>query len=223
MGNLIFFERCASVLVSTLEEYHLIHRLDMYVVDKVCQHMVDARERGRKIIPVSLNFSRLDFDSLNLAEEVENCLKKYNIKKSDIHIEITESTLSEDDIKLKEELKHFRSHGYALWLDDFGSGYSSLNILKDFSFDMMKLDMKFLIHFSENQKTRPIISTILELAKKIGMQTLSEGVESKDVLNYLREIGCQQLQGYLFGKPMPKEEFKAKIVSGEYKISKTNV
>ena len=204
--------------IQTLEEYYQIHRLDMYVVERVCQDISSARTKGRKIIPVSLNFSRLDFDSLNLAEEVENCLKKYNIEKTDIHIEVTESTLSEDDVKLKEELKSFRSHGYALWLDDFGSGYSGLNVLKEFEFDMLKIDMKFLSNFDGNEKARQILKNVINLAKDLGMQTLCEGVETQEAYDFLREHGCEKLQGYLFSKPVSRDELEAKMDDGTFVI-----
>ena len=204
--------------IETLEEYHQIHRLDMYVVDRVCRDIIEVKNTRRKLIPISLNFSRMDFDSLNLAEEVGSCLKKYGIDKSAIHIEITESTLSEDDDKLKEELKSFRSQGYALWLDDFGSGYSGLNVLKEYDFDLIKIDMKFLSNFEGNQKARTILQNVIKLAKDLGMQTLTEGVETNEACDFLRENGCEKLQGYLFGKPMSKIEFQVKIDEGIYTI-----
>ncbi len=204
--------------INTLEEYYQIHRLDMYIVEQVCKNLKLSKEQGLKILPVSLNFSRLDFDSLNLAEEVEKCLKKYEIDKKDIHIEVTESTLSENDEKLKDALKRFRSYGYALWLDDFGSGYSGLNVLKEYDFDMMKIDMKFLSNFSGNKKARQILKNIISMAKDLGMNTLTEGVETQEAYSFLKEMGCEQLQGYLFGKPMPKEELEEKLENGFYKL-----
>lgn len=200
--------------IETLEEYHLIHRLDMFVVERVCRDINDAKKKGRKIIPTSLNFSRLDFDSLNLAQEVADCLEKYNIDKTEIHIEVTESTLSENDVKLKEELKSFRSHGYALWLDDFGSGYSGLNVLKEYDFDLIKIDMKFLSNFDVNEKSRQILKNVINLAKDLGMQTLTEGVETKEQFDFLRENGCEKLQGYLFSKPVARNEFEAMLDNG---------
>lgn len=200
--------------IETLEEYHLIHRLDMFVVERVCRDINDAKKKGRKIIPTSLNFSRLDFDSLNLAQEVADCLEKYNIDKTEIHIEVTESTLSENDVKLKEELKSFRSHGYALWLDDFGSGYSGLNVLKEYDFDLIKIDMKFLSNFDVNEKSRQILKNVINLAKDLGMQTLTEGVETKEQYDFLRDNGCEKLQGYLFSKPVARDEFEAMLDNG---------
>lgn len=204
--------------IDTLEEYYQIHRLDMYVVDRVCRDINEAKNRGRKILPISLNFSRLDFDSLNLAEEVDNCLKKYGIDKSDIHIEITESTLSEDDSKLKEELKSFRAHGYVLWLDDFGSGYSGLNVLKEYDFDLIKIDMKFLSNFNGNEKARKILKNIISMANELGMQTLTEGVETEETYNFLKDNGCDKLQGFLFSRPMSKEDFAERLDNGTFKV-----
>ena len=204
--------------IETLEEYHQIHRLDMFVVDRVCRDIDAAKKAGRKVLPISLNFSRLDFDSLNLAKEVGDCLEKYNIDKTAIHIEVTESTLSEDDEKLKEELKSFRSQGYALWLDDFGSGYSGLNVLKEYDFDLMKIDMKFLSNFNGNKKARQILKNVINLAKDLGMQTLTEGVETQEAYEFLRENGCEKLQGYLFGKPMSKQDFLSKLSDSTYTI-----
>ena len=204
--------------IPVLEEYRQIHKLDMYVMESVCRDLSEAYEKSQPYVPVSINFSRLDFELLNLVQEINALVERYKIKRDDIHIEITESALTDSDRELQDAIKEFRSQGFSLWLDDFGSGYSSLNALKDFSFDMMKIDMKFLSKFSENQKTRPILSSIVSLANKIGMQTLTEGVETSEAYEFLRSIGCQRLQGFLFGKPMPKNEFLEKIQNGEFKI-----
>ena len=204
--------------IQILEEYHQIYKLDMFVVEKVCQNFVYAKENGLTLIPVSLNFSRLDFDSINLAQDVEECLQKYNIDKKLIHIEVTESTLSEDDEKLKEILRQFRSNGYALWLDDFGAGYSGLNVLKEYDFDMMKIDMKFLTGFSGNKKARHILKNIITMAKELGMSTLTEGVETDEAYQFLKENGCEQIQGYLFGRPMPDHEFFEKLKVGMFQL-----
>lgn len=207
-----------AAFVPVLEEYHLIHKLDMRIMESVFQDLRYAYDNNQPYVPVSINFSRLDFEILNPVEEINRLIEKYGIKKSDIHIEITESALTDTDLALKTAMNEFRSQGFSLWLDDFGSGYSGLNVLKDFSFDMMKIDMVFLSKFSENKKTRPILSSIVALAKKIGMQTLTEGVETHEAYHFLRSIGCQRLQGYLFGKPMPKEDWLQKLHAGEFQI-----
>lgn len=212
-----------DMFIKTLEEYHQIHKLDMAVLYRVCNHLKDSEKSGCPVIPVSLNFSRLDFDVLDLAEEVHSVLMEYGIDKKYIHVEITESALTENNSKLREAMDKFRSSGYALWLDDFGSGYSGLNVLKEYEFDVMKIDMKFLHNFSGNKRSQSILKSIVSLAKDIGMCTLSEGVETEDAQQFLTEIGCEKMQGYLFGKPMTYEELTEKIKSGIYKLEDTDV
>ena len=204
--------------VPILEEYHLIHKLDLLVMETACKDIRESADKKIPLVPVSLNFSRLDFELINPAEELDRCIKKYKLSKSNIHVEVTESALSSNDENLKQSLEAFRKNGNSLWLDDFGSGYSGLNVLKDYNFDLMKIDMAFLSKFSENKKAQPIITSIVSLAQKIGMQTLSEGVETQEAYDFLKSIGCQRLQGFLFGKPMPKEEIIQKIQSGFYKL-----
>jgi len=208
-----------AAFVPILEEYHLIHKLDLRVMEIACRDIKECRDKKLPFVPVSINFSRLDFELINPAEELDSCIEKYGLSKDDIHVEITESALSSSDEKLKFSLETFRKNGNSLWLDDFGSGYSGLNVLKDYNFDLMKIDMAFLSKFSENRKAEPIITSIVSLAQKIGMQTLSEGVETQEAYDFLKGIGCQRLQGYLFGKPMPKEELVQKIQSGFYALA----
>ena len=204
--------------VPVLEEYRQIHKLDLCILKTVCSDISKAQRAGEYFVPVSINFSRLDFELVDVVSVVEDCLQEYNVSKSQIHVEITESALNENDVQLVNAIGSLRREGYALWLDDFGSGYSGLNVLKDFQFDMMKIDMQFLRNFSDNDKVRPILKSIVNLAKDIGMQTLTEGVESEDAFEYLRSIGCERVQGYLFGKPMPKERLLEGITSGSYRV-----
>lgn len=210
-----------SVFINTLEEYRQIHKMDMYMLEQVCRDFVELRECNIKAVPVSINFSRLDFEVFDLAAEVELMLKKYDVDKKLIHVEITESAITEDDKVLQYAMEKFRNSGYALWLDDFGSCYSGLNVLKEYDFDVMKIDMKFLQNFGSNEKSKVILRNIVKLAKEIGMQTLTEGVETEEASEFLKEIGCEKLQGYLFGKPMPREEIYYKIQSGEYTIEES--
>ena len=208
-----------GAFISILEEYHLIHKLDMAVLEIVCRDLREAMDKGLRVFPISINFSRLDFELLNLADELDSCMERYAIDKGLIHVEVTESMLGEGNAKLTGMLNNLSERGYSLWLDDFGSGYSGLNVLKDYSFDMMKIDMNFLSKFSENKKSQPILTSIVGLAEKIGMKTLSEGVETNEAYDFLRSIGCQRLQGYLFGKPMLKSELVEKIHNGTYVVS----
>ena len=201
-----------------LEEYRQIHKLDECILRQVCRDILEAPERKVPIFPISVNFSKIDFEIMDLEKILEESIEKQHIDKSLIHIEVTESALSSDDEKLKTTLHTLKAKNYSLWLDDFGSGYSGLNILKEYEFDVMKIDMAFLKDFSSTPKTRPILKNIVSLATDIGMKTLCEGVETEEAFDFLRQIGCERIQGYLFGKPMPKDEVIQKIKNGDFNL-----
>ncbi|MCR5059734.1 MAG: EAL domain-containing protein [Saccharofermentans sp.] len=190
--------------IGVLEEVELIYKLDIYMIEKVCSDIHDRLENGEDAVPVSINFSRLDFLTCDMLEVVEGIVDKYDIPRDYLHIEITESMMITDGEFMHGVIDGFRNRGYEVWMDDFGSGYSSLNLLKDFTLDMMKLDLKFLS--SLNEKSKAIMRSLVSMAKDIGIQTLAEGVETEEEVEFLKEIGCGRLQGYFFGKPMPIEE-----------------
>ncbi|MCR4842712.1 MAG: EAL domain-containing protein [Eubacterium sp.] len=194
--------------IPALEEYKLIHHLDRAILEIVCRDLRDSLDHGHNVVPVSFNFSRLDFELTDVKAEVEELAARYDIPAEYLHMEITESALTTSDLQLKHTVQLIQNMGVQLWLDDFGSGYSSLNVLKDYNFDAMKIDMVFLHHFKENEKSKAILSSIMSMADLIHMDTLTEGVETEEQAQYLSEIGCQRLQGYLFGKPMPLDELR---------------
>ena len=206
--------------VPTLENTKLVHKLDACIIESVFRDMREAIDRNMPVFPVSLNISRLDFELMDVVPFLEEMVRKYNIDKHFIHVEITESALTENAELLSKNIHDLKEKGYALWLDDFGSGYSSLNVLKDYDFDVLKLDMKFLSGFENNPKARPLIEAVISMANKLGMKTLSEGVETQLETDFLKEAQCGRLQGYLFGKPMPKEKIRDMINKGEFTISK---
>ena len=174
---------------------------------------------GNIIVPTSINFSRGDFSVVNVAEEVSRITKKYDIQTDYLHIEITESALLNEKANLLAAMKNLKDNGFALWLDDFGSGYSSFNSLKDYDFDVLKLDMEFLKGFDKNEKSKPLIEAVLNMANQIGMRTLCEGVETKEQKQFLKKIGCERLQGYLFSKPVSYEDLNKQIKDGKLIIS----
>ncbi len=205
--------------VPVLEEHRQIHKLDKCIFEMVCRDLADAIKENRPIVPVSLNFSRLDFELMDAVKEFEELVNKYNIPKDYLHVEITESALTDNLGLLKRSIEKLEKDGYALWLDDFGSGYSSLNVLKDYKFDVLKIDMTFLTNFDNNPKSKDILECIIALANRLGMKTLAEGVETKSQAEFLEKIGCGRLQGYLFGKPHPLNELREAIKEGKYVIS----
>ena len=120
-------------------------------------------------------------------------------------------------------IERLHEEGFDIWLDDFGSGYSSMNVLKDFDFDLLKIDMEFLKNFHNNENSRKIISSIINLARELNMRTLSEGVETEEAVDFLRQAGCGRLQGYFYGKPMRYEEILEKIRDGSLKLGKEQI
>ena len=209
-----------GAFIDILEEYRQIYKLDMCMVEAVCKDYRESVDTGKPFVPVSLNFSRLDFELCDIVSYLCETVEKYNVPKEFIDVEITESALTDQQDFLPNAIKNLRSFGYKVWLDDFGSGYSSLNVLKDYFFDVLKIDMKFLTGFDKNEKTRPILENIVDLTKQLNMMSLTEGVETKSQFDFLANIGCNRAQGYLFSKPLPLEELRKKINSGELKISK---
>ncbi|MCR4764247.1 MAG: bifunctional diguanylate cyclase/phosphodiesterase [Lachnospiraceae bacterium] len=208
-----------GVFIDVLEEYHLIHKLDLCMAEQVCRNMHNAKAFGLKGIPVSLNFSRRDFEVCDMVEELARIAGEYAIPHHLLEIEITESALTNHPELLDSAMRRFKEKGFKLWLDDFGSGYSSLNVLKSFPFDVLKIDMTFLRDFDNNDKTRPILSNIVHMADDLEILALSEGVETDEQRSFLKSIGCERAQGYFFGKPMKKEDLRSFIESGQLTIA----
>ena len=194
--------------VGILEDAHLIQKLDLFMLKKICEKYRKETNLGHKCVPISFNLSRLDFKLSDIYKELTRLTKEYNVPHEMIHIEITESVLDGDeDGYIREQVTRFQNDGFEVWMDDFGSGFSSLNVLKDYDFDFLKIDMMFLRNFSE--KSKVIIRAIVEMAKLLHIGTLSEGVETKEHLDFLKEIGCDRVQGYYYSKPLPYDEVMA--------------
>ncbi len=190
--------------VPVLEKYDIISKLDIYVINEICRLIYEQANDNKTIVPISFNLSRLDFLECDIFNEVEKALKKYDIPRDMICIEITESVFIQNKEIITSAIDRFHNAGYKVWMDDFGSGFSSLNVLKDYYFDEFKIDMAFLSNF--NLKSKQIITSTIQMAKRIGIQTLAEGVENINQFNFLRDIGCEKVQGFYFGKPMPYEQ-----------------
>ena len=205
--------------IPVLEEYRLIHKLDKSIFESACRDLREAIDAGKPVVPVSLNFSRLDFELMDAATELDSLVAKYRIPKDLIHVEVTESALTDNFTRLNEAMNRIKEMGYSLWLDDYGSGYSSLNVLKDYQFDVVKIDMRFLSNLENNEKARTLIDCIIQMANRIHMLTLTEGVETEKQAEFLNQIGCGRLQGYLFGKPLPKASLYERIDKGELTVS----
>ena len=210
-----------NIFIGALEDSQLIYKLDIGILRIVCRDICFNMDNGLPVLPVSINFSRYDFAVVDIVSMIDEVVTEFGVPKDCLHIEITESALTKDEDNLKTAMARLHKLGYAIWLDDFGSGYSSFNVLKDFEFDMLKLDMKFLVGFEGNAKAKTLIKAVVQLADQIGMKTLCEGVETLEEAEFLKSVNCGRLQGYLIGKPMPYNDLKEKIIAKQYTISKT--
>lgn len=195
--------------IETLEKFHLIHMVDQYVVKRVCidnRVLIDA---GEPVVPISINISRLDFELCDIFGIIERTREEYDIPRELLDIEITESALNDNVGYIKSECERMRKLGYKIWLDDFGSGYSSLNTLAEYEFDVLKLDLIFLRSLDSNPKTGTLMRYIMEGARGMSLQPLCEGVETAEHYEFLKKTGCERAQGYFFGRAMPMEETRA--------------
>ncbi|MGM9904632.1 putative bifunctional diguanylate cyclase/phosphodiesterase [Lactobacillus sp.] len=190
--------------IPLFEEMNLSYKVDRYVIQEVTKMIREHMDKGWPVIPVSVNLSRADFQMMDPLTELNQAMRKNNLRRSLVHVEITESALSKDVDGLKRAIHNFRQAGYEVWMDDFGSGYSALNYLKNFEFDEIKLDMIFMKDFDEASKK--IVTACVKMAKDLGIHTLAEGVETQQQLDFLRSIGCERIQGYYYSKPLPPDK-----------------
>ncbi len=185
--------------IPVLETNGLSYKLDIFVIRRVVELQQNRLSRGENIVPLSVNISRADFDICDPVNILVSELDSHGVRRNYICVEITESALINDSDVVRLAIERFHDEGIEVWMDDFGSGYSSLNVLKEFDFDEIKIDMIFLRNF--NEKSKKIITDAVHMAKNLGIHVLAEGVETKEQLEFLKSVGCEKIQGYYFGKP----------------------
>ncbi|MDO4562639.1 MAG: EAL domain-containing protein [Clostridia bacterium] len=198
-----------AAFIPVFEKNGFITKLDEYVWDRVCEMMRGWDEKGYPKLPVSVNVSRADVYNADLPDTLAQIIKSHALTPDRLHLEVTESAYignSENIISIIEKL---RSMGFPIEMDDFGSGYSSLNMLNDLPIDVLKLDMRFVQNKTGKPIRHEILQFIIDLAKKMKLKLIAEGVETKEQLERLRVIGCEYVQGYYFAKPMSQHEFEA--------------
>ena len=194
--------------IPLFEKNGFITRLDRFVWEKACAVLHDWDERGYYPMSVSVNVSRADIYNEDLADTLVTIIKKYDLDPSRLHLEITESAYTENPKQIIDTVTTLRELGFVIEMDDFGSGYSSLNMLNDMPIDILKLDMKFIRSEMAKPKSQGILQFIINLASWMNLSVVAEGVETKAQLLRLTEIGCDYVQGYYFAKPMPCQEFE---------------
>lgn len=207
-----------DAFIGILEEHRLIHKLDLKMAENICKGYALLALQGYEPLPFSLNMSRLDFEENDIFEQLTTVFKKYNVPTNAVRLEITESVAIENTEWFREIFDRFHNAGFDIWMDDFGSGYTSLNVLKDYEFDLLKIDMKFLS--SIDPRSKKLIAIVVSAAKSFGVHILAEGVETAEQVAFLKEIGCEILQGYYFARPMSADDLKKYIREGKRPVEK---
>ncbi len=197
-----------SEFIPTLEESGLIYDMDCFVWERVCQDLARWNREGKKRY-VSVNLSRGDIqEERNIPKHFYDLVQKYELSPDQLRIEITETAYVEDSELLIKTTQKLRELGFQVEMDDFGSGYSSLNMLKEVTVDRIKLDLRFLTDEGDHERGRIIVSHVIQMVHSLGMTLLAEGVEELAQAKFLRKLGCTEMQGFYFYRPMPVHDFE---------------
>ena len=194
--------------ISLLERSNLIAELDKYVWEETIKYLSILHDEKLYRLSLSINVSRSDFNYLNVANELINLVEKYNVSPTRLNIEITESAFCENSTKLINDVIRLQNYGFCIEMDDFGSGYSSLNVLKLMPINVIKLDMLFLRNLNKEYKSIQVIDSIIDLAHRLCMPIIAEGVETEEQVKMLQNMNCYLMQGFYFSKPLSSTEFE---------------
>ncbi|MFV0362270.1 MAG: EAL domain-containing protein [Suipraeoptans sp.] len=194
--------------IPLFERNGFISELDKFVWEESCAFLRKSIDNNWPRLPISVNVSRIDLYNLDVVKVVTDLINKYKLETKDLHLEITETAYNDHPEIVLEATNRLHETGYVLELDDFGTGYSSLNLLSEMALDILKLDMRFAQSHVSNQKQNDIMSFILDLAKRMKLTVISEGVETLEQTENLKKMGCNSAQGYYFAKPMPINEYE---------------
>lgn len=200
-----------GVFIPVFERNGFIAKLDYYMWESVCQLLRKWLDEGKKPRPISVNVSRVNFLNPKLLDNILALCKKYDIPTNLLNLELTESAYIENIDTIQETIKQFQKHGFTIMMDDFGSGYSSLNVLKDVSVDVLKIDIKFFCNTKHFSRAANIVASVMNMTKWLNIPVIAEGVEKASQVKFLRSIGCDYVQGYYFAKPMPVSEYEPYI------------
>ncbi len=207
-----------GAFIPVLENNGFIADLDRYIWDKVCRWLRGWLDQGYQPVPISINVSRIDIFSMDVPAYLQSLMQKYRLSPKLLKVEVTESAYAESNDKIIRTVKQLRDLEFLVMMDDFGSGYSSLNMLKSVSVDVLKLDMRFLdIDEQEEEKGIGILESVVNMARQMRMPIVVEGVETQKQENFLLKMGCRYTQGYYYYKPMPVEDFE-RLISDEKKL-----
>lgn len=197
-----------------LEDANLIYKLDLRIVELVLEKMQYLKEKGYSVVSNSINLSRSDFASCDIVEEIRKRVDATEIPREKINIEITESIIGADFDFMKLQIERFQNLGFPVWMDDFGSGYSSMDALQSIDFDLLKFDMSFMQRLDEGGNGKIVLTELIKMATSLGFDVVCEGVETEAQVKFLQEIGCSKLQGYHFCQPISMEDILRRYETG---------
>lgn len=197
--------------IPLFETNGFITELDKFVWDKTCEYIQGWKEKGYPVVPVSVNVSRTDIYNPDFIDIIMGIIKKHGLEPENIHLEITETAYTENPHQIIEVVKKLKLLGFVIEMDDFGSGYSSLNMLNELPIDILKLDMGF-VQGDLSMNSNNILSFIISLAKWMDYAVVAEGIETEEQIQMLRNMDCNFVQGYYYAKPMPPEEFERHLI-----------
>ena len=197
-----------------------ISAVDNYVWAEAARQIAAWRDRYGVTLRVSVNLSRVDVFDPNLSDTLDGLVARYGLARPDLTLEVTESAYTENADHLIRVIKELREKGYEIEMDDFGSGYSSLNMLSNMPVDVLKMDMKFVQNIEHSERDMRLVKLILDIAKNLSLRVVAEGVETGGQLTLLKDAGCDLVQGYYFSRPLPAEEFERRILQPSLKAGK---
>ncbi len=198
--------------IPLFEKNGLITALDQYVWETACAQIHTWLQQGKQVQPVSVNMSRVSMYNPETIPYLEELIRKYQIPIELLNLELTESAYMEDPEEMQKSLKQLQKIGFKIMMDDFGSGYSSLNALVEINFNYLKLDRKFLESIESDKRSQMVLKYAVEMAKEIQIPVIMEGVETQWQSEFIKSIGCDYIQGFLYAKPMPVEDYEEKIL-----------
>lgn len=185
----------------------LILKIDWHMLDEVCKFLNKRRQEGLHCVPIAVNFSRKHIRENCFRQRLCQVVDRYGLPRNLIELELTESDMMSDSKEIIQYVAQIRSDGFNVAIDDFGSGFSSLSLVKDIAANVLKIDRSLLSGNCENEKERIVLEGIFSFAQRLNLTTIAEGVETREQLGFLRTCNCNIIQGYLFAKPMPPDEF----------------
>jgi EAL domain-containing protein (putative c-di-GMP-specific phosphodiesterase class I) len=200
-----------AAFIPAMERDDKVNQIDWYMLREVCALLKSRTDEGKKVVPVSVNFSRWHVKESDYIEKLCEIVDSYGVSHDLIEIEITESALVNESETIERWIDSIREKGFSVALDDFGSGLSSLQFVKDMAIDVLKIDKSLLNHNCKDDKERVVLESIFYFANRLKLTTVAEGVETEEQLGFLRTCDCKKIQGFIYSKPLPEHEFCEKL------------